>query len=306
MSKGVFWVFMSLSYIVLSGCAQNVCKLKPGQGLIAEGAELQEISTGFIFTEGPAADAEGNVYFTDQPDNRIMVYKTDGTLEVFMKPSGRANGLYFDKDGYLLACADDKSELWKINVETQEHTVIASQYDGQRLNSTNDVWVRPDGGIYFSDPYYQRPWWDHQQPTQDGQHVYYLSPDYQTLIRVTEHLVQPNGLIGTPDGKVLYISDIKDKKTYQYDILLDGTLANETIFCRMGSDGMTIDHCGNVYLTNQKGVTVFNPAGEQIEQIPTPQGWTANVTFGGPNRKMLFITASKGIYTLQMKVSGAQ
>jgi gluconolactonase len=303
MTKSILFLSGLVLVCLQSGCHRSCCL--PDAGLIAEGATLQEISTEFKFTEGPAADEAGNVYFTDQPNDRIMVYTIDGRLETFMQPAGRANGLYFHPDGSLLACADQKSELWKINTKTKEHIVLASTYNGRRLNSTNDAWVRPDGGIYFTDPYYQRPWWDHQAPTQDGEHVYFLSSDYKKLIRVTEDLVQPNGLIGSPDGKHLYVSDIKDKKVYRYRIGRDGTLADKTLFCRTNSDGMTIDCSGNVYVTNEKGVTVFNPAGVQIEQIQVPQGWTANVTFGGPDRKTLFITASSGIYTLQMNLCGA-
>ncbi len=304
MKKNTFCLSGLLLFCLLSSCHQPCCK--PSAGLIAEGATLQEISTEFKFTEGPAADAAGNVYFTDQPNDRILVYTIDGSLKTFMQPAGRANGLYFHPDGPLLACADEKSELWKIDVKTKEHVVLASTYASRRLNATNDVWLRPDGGIYFTDPYYQRPWWDHQSPTQDGEHVYFLSPDLKTLIRVTEDLLKPNGLIGTPDGKVLYVSDIQDKKIYRYRIARDGTLADKTLFCPQASDGMTIDCCGNVYVTNEKGVTVFNPDGRQIEQIRIPQSWTSNVTFGGPDRKTLFITAAKGLYTLRMNVGGAR
>lgn len=298
-------LLLCLLPVLAAGCSKpSCCALEPGQGLIADKAALKEISTEFSFTEGPATDAKGNIYFTDQPNDRIMIYTTDGKLKTFMRPAGRANGLYFDRDGYLLACADDKSELWKIDVKTKTHTVLASAYNGKRLNSCNDLWVRPDGGIYFSDPYYQRPWWTHQAPTQDSQQVYYLTPDYKTQARVTEDLTQPNGLIGTPDGKTLYVSDIKAGRIYRYAIGPDGTLAEKTLFCEMGSDGMTIDCLGNIYLTNTHGVTVFNPEGKQIEQIPVPQKWTANVTFGGPDRKTLFITAGPAIYTLQMALPG--
>ena len=129
--------------------------------------------------------------------------------------------------------------------------------------------------------------------------VQHLSPDYKKLIRVTEDLQQPNGIIGTPDGKKLYVADIKAGKTYVYDINLDGTLKNKKLFCSLGSDGMTIDCCGNIYLTGD-GVIVFNSKGKQIEHIKVPQNWTANVCFGGADRQTLFITASKGLYTLRM------
>lgn len=133
--------------------------------------------------------------------------------------------------------------------------------------------------------------------------VYYMTPDYKTVTRIADDLVQPKGIIGTADGKTLYIADIGARKTYVYDISRDGTLSNKRLFCEMGSDGMTIDEEGNVYLTG-KGVSVFNPAGEKIRQIDVAKNWTANVTFGGKDRKTLFITASDSVYTLQMRVAG--
>ena len=145
--------------------------------------------------------------------------------------------------------------------------------------------------------------WKRGPMEQDGQHVYYLAPDHKNLTRVTTDLKQPNGLIGTPDGKVLYVADIGARKTYRYNIQPDGTLSEKKLFCEMGSDGMTIDNEGNIYLTG-KGVTVFDPAGNKIEQISIPENWTANVCFGGKDRQTLFITASKSIYGLKMRVKG--
>ena len=303
------FVIVSISAIAaLSGCASQIrCPDIVGdEGVIAKGAELKEVSAEFVFTEGPATDAGGKIYFTDQPNDRIMIYTTDGTLETFMQPAGRSNGLYFDNDGYLLACADENSELWKIDVKTQTHEVLAHKYKGVRPNSTNDLWVRPDGNIYFTDPFYKRQWWTHDKLTQDGEHVYFLNPKTGKLVRVLDDLTQPNGLIGTPDGKTLYISDIRASKIYQYDIQKDGSLTNRKLFCEMGSDGMTLDCCGNVYITNTLGVVVFNKQGQQIEQIKTPARWTANVTFGGTDNQTLFIAAGKGVYTLQMNVCGAK
>ena len=294
--------------LLVTGCGSEMCCSADAaaDGIIAKGAKLREISTEFEFTEGPIADKAGNVYFTDQPNDQIMIYTTDGELKTFMKPAGRANGLYFDNDWNLLACADENSELWKIDIKTKQHEVLAHKYNGVRLNSTNDLWVRPDGNLYFSDPFYKRSWWEHDKPTQDGEHVYYLDVKSGKLTRVTDDLAQPNGLIGTPDGKILYVSDIRSGKIYKYDIQKDGTLANKQLFCNMGSDGMTIDCCGNVYLSNGNGIVVFDPAGKQIENIKTPASWTANVTFGGKDRKTLFITAQKGIYTIQMNVCGGR
>ena len=138
---------------------------------------------------------------------------------------------------------------------------------------------------------------------QSGEHVYFVSADRQTVKRAADDFKQPNGLIGTPDGKTLYVSDIGGRKTYAYDIRQDGALANKRLFCEQGSDGMTTDNRGNVYLTG-KGVTVFDRGGKKIEQIDIPEPWTANVSFGGKGQRTLFITASKCVYTLRMKVKG--
>jgi len=279
---------------------------KPGQrtGIIAEGAKLVKLAGGFKFTEGPAADAEGNVFFTDQPNNRIYKWSVRGKLSVFHDSPGRANGLYFDRKGNLVACADLDNQLWLIDKQGN-HRVLVRDYNGKRLNGPNDAWVDPKGGIYFTDPFYKRPYWNRGPMEQDGQHVYYLKPGYRELIRVTDDLVQPNGIVGTPDGRLLYVADIGARRTYVYRPNPDGTLSDKKLFCSMGSDGMTIDELGNVYLTG-RGVTVFNPAGEKIEHIPIDAGWTANVCFGGKDCRTLFITAKESLFALRMRVRGAR
>jgi gluconolactonase len=273
------------------------------KSIIAAGAKVKLLADGFLFTEGPAVDAKGNVFFTDQPNDRIMKWSVDNKLSVFMKPAGRSNGLFFDKKGNLIACADENNQLWSIDPKGK-FTILIQEHQGKLLNAPNDLWIHPKtGGIYFTDPFYKRKYWQRGPKEQDGEHVYYLSPDRKKLIRVATDLVQPNGIIGTPDGKILYVADIRAKKTYAYTIKKDGTLANKKLFCKLGSDGMTIDNEGNVYLTG-KGVTVFNPKGQQIEHIPINEGWTANVTFGGKDRHTLFITAMDSLYGLQMRVKG--
>jgi gluconolactonase len=273
--------------------------------IVAPGAEIKLLSGEFSFTEGPIADAAGNVYFTDQPNDRIMVWTVDGKLETFMKPAGRSNGMFFDRKGNLIACADEKNELWSIDIKTKKATVLVKDYQGKLLNGPNDVWVRPDFGLYFTDPFYKRDYWKRGAMEQDVQAVYYLTPDRKTLTRVAADLAQPNGIIGTPDGKKLFVADIKAGKTYSYDIQPDGSLKNKALFCSLGSDGMTIDTQGNVYLTG-KGVTVFDKTGKQILNIPVPENWTANVCFGGKDLKTLFITASKGLYAIAMQTQGVK
>jgi gluconolactonase len=269
--------------------------------IIASGASLQKLASDFSFTEGPASDSQGNVFFTDQPNDRILKWSTDGKLSTFMHPCGRANGLSFDRQGNLWACADEKNELWRIDAAGKA-TVILKGFDGKLLNGPNDVWIQPTGGLYFTDPYYKRDYWK-RGPKESPECVYHVSPDGQSVTRVTEDLKQPNGIIGTSDGKTLYVADIGAQQTFRYLIQPDGTLKGKRLFCSMGSDGMTIDEQGNVYLTG-KGVTVFDPAGKQIEHIDVDEPWTANVCFGGKDRRTLFITASKSFYSLQMRVKG--
>jgi gluconolactonase len=291
-----FYLIETLFFIFFSGSLN-------AQDILAEGAHLEKLSGGFSFTEGPASNAAGDVFFTDQPNDRIMKWSTDDILTTWMKPSGRSNGLSFDHQGNLWSCADEKNQLWKITPD-QKVEVVLGEYQGKLLNGPNDLWIAPDGGIYFSDPYYQRPWWDHQEMPQGCQCVYYLTPDHKNLTRIVDNLQQPNGIIGTPDGSKLYITDIGGRKTYSYSIRPDGSLVNRELFCEMGSDGMTIDDQGNLYLTNQ-GVFVFNRKGEQILHIDVPERWTANVCFGGEDMQSLFITASKGLYRMKLKVKGA-
>ena len=273
------------------------------QSIIAPGAKVEKLAEGFIFTEGPAVDKQGNVFFTDQPNDRIMKWSTDGKLSVFLEKTGRANGMYFDKKGNLLSCSDMENEIWSIN-KKGEHTVILTDYNGKKLNGPNDLWIRPDGGIYFTDPLYARNYWTRDpKRQQEGEYVFFLSPDRKKIIPVATDLEKPNGIIGTPDGKLLYVADIQAGKTYVYEIQKDGSLTNKKLFTNMGSDGMTIDNKGNIYLTGQ-GVTVFNRNGEKIEHIPVEAGWTGNVCFGGKDMKTLFITASKYLYGLRMNVKG--
>ena len=272
--------------------------------VVAPGATLEKLAGGFDFTEGPTCDAEGNLFFTDQPNDRILKWSAEGELSTFLQPAGRANGMCFDTRGHLIACADEKNALWSIAPDGKV-TVIVREYRGKLLNGPNDVWVRPDGALYFTDPFYDRPWWTHHAMAQDGQHVYFLSADRRQLVRVADDLQKPNGIIGTPDGNTLYVADIGAGKTYRYDIAPDGGLAGKTLAADQGSDGMTLDNEGNLYLTGN-GVLVFDKEGRQLDQIRVPdEHWTGNVCFGGKNRRTLFITASTGLYAIRMRVKGA-
>ena len=290
---------------VLVACAANAQSPTPsGKGVAAPGAKLTLLADTFKFTEGPASDKQGNVFFTDQPNNRIMEWSTDGKLSTFMSDAGRSNGMYFAFEK-LYSCADLNNQLWTIDPATRKIAVLVKDYDGKKLNGPNDVWVRPDGGIYITDPFYKRDYWTRGGMEQPGQYVYYLTPNHKKLSLVITDMKQPNGIVGTPDGKRLYVADIGDNKTYVYTIHRDGTLSDKKLFAEMGSDGMTIDDEGNLYLTG-KGVTVFNTQGEKIDYIPIDKPWTANITFGGKDDDTIFITASDSLYSLKTRVHGTR
>jgi len=266
-------------------------------------AKAQLISKQFKFTEGASVDKQGNVFFTDQPNNKIWEYDTKGQLSVFMDNAGRSNGTYFDKKGNLIACADEQDQLWSIDKKGKV-TVLVKDFGGHRLNGPNDVWVDNNGGIYFTDPYYQRDYWDRKKTDLDGEKVYYMPKGGVPFI-VEDQLRQPNGIVGTPDGKFLYVADIKANKTYKYSIGADGKLGDKQQLIAQGSDGMTLDEQGNIYLCG-RGVTVYDPTGKKIAHIDIPEPWTANICFGGKDRKLLFMTASTAIYTLPMNVKGVE
>lgn len=274
------------------------------EGIIAKGAQLEKLAGDFQFTEGPSAAPSGDIYFTDQPNDRILMWNNKNGLSVFMEPSGRSNGLAFDSKGNLWSCADENTEILKITPDKKTEKII-NTWNAKLFNGPNDLWIAPGGGIYFTDPYYKRSWWSHSEMPQEKQRVYYLKPDLKTLIIVDEELLQPNGIVGTPDGKMLFVADIRADKTWSYVINPDGTLSDKKLFCDLGSDGMTIDSKGNIYLTG-RGVTVFNSEGVRIGNIEVPEKWTANVCFGGKNLKSLYITASKGFYRIRLKVKGTR
>ncbi len=273
----------------------TVCTYCHADTLVADSATVIKLAGNFRFTEGPAADQAGNILFTDIPNNRIHAWSLDNKLSTYRENSGASNGLYFNRDGSLLACEGGGRRLVSI-APNGTLTVLADSYNGKTFNSLNDLWIAPNGRVYFTDPRYG----NRDNMEQDGEHVYSLSPDRKRVTRVINDMVRPNGLIGTPDGKILYVTDHGGRKTFSYRINKDGSLANKTLFAPEGSDGMTMDEQGNVYLTN-RAVRIYNPAGTLIETIKVPEG-PANVCFGGKDRNILFITARTSLYSVKMKV----
>jgi gluconolactonase len=262
------------------------------------------ISKQFSFTEGASVDKKGNVFFTDQPNNQLWEYSADGKLTLWMDSTSRSNGTYFDAKGNLISCADEHDQLISISPK-KKITVLVNDFQGHLLNGPNDVWVAPNGGMYITDPYYQRDYWTRKKPDLASQDVYYLPKGSNFPVVVAKDLQQPNGIVGSPDGKYLYVADIKANKTYKYTITSDGKLADKQLLFAQGSDGMTLDEKGNIYVTG-KGVTIFNPLGVQIAHIDINEPWIANLCFAGKHKDYLFITASKAIYILKMNVKGVE
>lgn len=279
------------------------CKSVNYSNMFYHDIKPQKISDKFGFTEGPSSDREGNVYFTDQPNDKIYFWdwKTNEIKE-FLNKTGRANGTHFDKDDNLITCSDDQGEIWKISKDKKVQ-ILLKGFEGRRLNGPNDVWGDSSEGMYFTDPLYKRDYWVNFKQETLHKSLYYRSKDGKVVKLDT--FTQPNGIAGSEKYKKLYVSDIDAGKTYVYDILDTGKLSEKKLFCEMGSDGMTLDKHGNLYLTG-KGVTVFNREGKKIYHIPIEEDWTSNVTFGGKHNDVLFITASKSVYILPTRVKGTK
>ncbi|MDE5416990.1 SMP-30/gluconolactonase/LRE family protein [Labilibaculum sp. DW002] len=288
-----------LIVFALVSCASSQSKKSEFKSLVS--SEIEKLAGDFIFTEGPAVDAKGNVYFTDLRAHLILIWTLDNKLDTFRINSGRANGLYFDKDENLLVCEGEKGQITSTSPEGV-YLPLATAYEGKRFNQPNDLWPDGKGGIYFTDPKYGG---GENELSQDGMHVYYIRPDRKSVIRVCDDLVKPNGVLGTPNGKILYVTDAKAGKTYKYDIKKDGLLANKALFVEFACDGMTIDKEGNVYLTTsgKQAVDIFSPSGELLESISVPEK-PSNLCFGGKNRNQLFITARTSIYRVKLDTKG--
>ncbi len=292
---------MKTKYIILISLiltSSTGCKTTPGtpQTVVAPAAVIQ-LATGYKFTEGPADDGHGSLYFTDIPNNKIIKYSGPTDISTYTDKSGGANGLYFDTDGNLLVCQGGSRQVISID-SANNVTILAEKYNGKKLNSPNDLWLDPKGGIYFTDPRYG----GRLNLDQDGEHVYYITPDRKSVIRVIDDMVRPNGIIGTPDGKRLYVADLGSGITLSYRVKRDGTLTGKTLFAAQGSDGMTMDERGNVYLTSDK-VNIYNIKGVLIDSIIVPER-PSNVTFGGPDNKTLYITARTSLYSIRMANTG--
>lgn len=307
LSKFTMKLIAAGSVLFASACGQTKAGAEtadPLSALIAPGAEVVKLAGDFGFLEGPEADAEGNIYFTDIPNNKIHIWTTDGELKLFRDNSGGANGLYFDQYENLFICEGVNRQVTMIDKDGNK-AVIADRYDGKRFNSPNDLWIDPKGGIYFTDPRYG----SHDGRELDGFWVFYITPDRQNVIKVIDDLEKPNGVLGSPDGKRLYVADRSGNANWTYDINADGTLSNKQFFSEEGSDGMTMDSRGNIYISSPRNepdyaVSIYSPEGEKLGEIITPEK-PGNMHFGGKDGRTLFIPARTSLYAIDMLVEGA-
>ena len=278
--------------------------------LVDSGAQVEQIGTGCVFTEGPIWDAEGDfLVFSDIPDNQMKKWTPDSGITTFRQPSGKSNGLTYDKQKRLIACEHANRRVSRTESDGTV-TTIASHYEEKKLNSPNDVVVKSDGSIYFTDPPYGLTAMYGEEGGQelDFQGVYRLSEDGQELTLLVDDFDRPNGLCFSPDESVLYVDDTARMHVRAFDVQSDGTLANGRIFAEEEGengvpDGMKVDQQGNVYLTGPGGIWVFDPVGTHLGVIQVPEV-TANLGWGEDDWKTLFITATTSIYRIQLKVSG--
>jgi len=265
----------------------------PATTLASAEPVIEKLATGFRFTEGPALSPDGEFYFTDIPNQRIHVWSDSKGLRTFRDDSGHANGLMFDADGTLFLCEGGTRVLSMIAPDGTR-SILAESYEGGRLNSPNDLWIDPNGGIYFTDPRYGK----RDDLEQDGEHVYYLTPKRDQVIRVIDDMVRPNGLVGTPDGTTLFVADLGAKQTFRYTIAADGTLSDKSLFAEQGSDGMSMDAEGNLYLTFAS-VDVFSPDGTLLRRIELPER-PANVIVIKNDPLTLVATARTSLYRITL------
>jgi gluconolactonase len=338
-NRKLFVPILFLAIILVLSIAGSSFSAGKTSGLVAPGATIKKVS-GFTATEGPATDSDGNVWFTEVFASRIQKWTwKDGKTTLYRENTGTANGMMFDSKGNLVICEMGNGRITRDDLKGKV-TVIADSLNGKKMRGPNDLWIDPKGGIYFSHtamggsmpgggmpggappaggpsgggaPAGAQPAGAPGSGAPGGGMpgggdtsdlgIVYISPDGKKVTLVTNDITSPNGLIGTPDGKILYVGD--RGKVFSYKINSDGALSDKRVFCEKGTDGMAMDEKNNVYLTADKSILIYSPAGELLEEIVTPDG-CSNVEFCGRVRQTLFFTYHENIYTLEMTVKGCQ
>lgn len=275
----------------------------PGVGPV--GAVKKHDGT-YKFTEGPAADGDGNVFFSDIPNKAIHKIDAAGKVTVFRPDSNSANGLMVNAKGEVVAC-EMEGAIVALSGDGKERRVIADKYDGKRFNAPNDLVLDRAGGVYFTDPGFRAP-----TPLPQGKTCVYYADAAGKVTRLVDDLPNPNGVLLSPDEKTLYVLPTGQKQMMAYPVEAPGKLGKGRVFCELeqakaggnaGGDGGTVDAKGNVYVTSATGLQVFDPAGKALGTIRFPEQ-PSNATFGGKDLKTLYVTARTSVYSCPMSVAG--
>jgi gluconolactonase len=292
----------ALGVLAIAGSAVAVEAI-PG---IGPTGEVKKVHGNLMFTEGPAFDEQGNLYFSDVAGNKLYHVDAKGELSVLLDPSNHTNGLMIDGAGNIVACEMD-GRLIQVNPKSKEVKSLADGYEGKRFNAPNDLVIDKAGGIYFTDPHFRAP-----MPLPQGVRAfYYRAPDGK-VTRLGTVEAAPNGIILSPDEKTLYVIPSLSADMLAYPVEAPGKLGASRVFCSLkqaegqmgrGGDGLTIDTKGNLYITSALGIQVFDSAGKHLGTIAFPEQ-PANCTFGGSDNKTLFVTARTGLYSVPMEATG--
>jgi gluconolactonase len=273
---------------------------------IGPAGEIRKLVADLKFTEGPADDGQGNLYFSDIPADRVYKVDSSGKASVFLEPSHHTNGLMINAAGNIVACEMD-GRIVEIDVKTKDVKALAPEYNGKRFNAPNDLVLDSHGGVYFTDPRFRAP-----EPWPQEKEAWYYSDAKGRVTRLGDNLPAPNGVILSPDEKTLYVIPSMQKQMMAYPVIGPGKLGEGKVFCELqqkddkgnaGGDGLTVDSKGNLYITSGLGLQVFSPEGKHLGNIPFPEQ-PANCTFGGKDGKTLFVTARTSVYAVEMEATG--
>jgi len=269
--------------------------------LIAPGATPEVLGTSYGFSEGPAADAQGNIYFSDGRNDSIHYYEIGRPVVPFLTDSTDANGMIFSATGELLVCEGAAHRIVAIDVATREKRILCDSFEGLPFNEPNDLAVDREGGIYFSDPNYSH----HGQETIRKEDAYYRAAN-GTIRRVSDTCTKPNGVLLSADGATLYLADSRGPRIYRYDVVGPGDITNERVWIENmpgNPDGLTLDERGNLYVgMNRAGLAVYNIEGNPIGRREDIH--VSNLCFGGPDFRTLFMTCADRFIGLSMHVTG--
>jgi gluconolactonase len=301
--RPVVFVALFLSFASTVPAADKEGGSIPGIG--PKGA-VTKVQGDFKFTEGPAADAKGNIIFSDIPANRQYRLEPDGKASIFREPSNHTNGSMFNSEGELVCCEMD-GQIVAVSPDGKQTRPIAAMYEGKRFNAPNDLVIDSSDGVYFTDPHFLAP-----EPLPQGVTAVYYAGGGGLVKRLIDDLKAPNGVILSTDEKTLYVVPSMQEEVMAYTIESPGKIGKGKVLCRLkqpegqqgrGGDGLTIDTKGNLYIATGLGLQVFDKDGKHLGIIQVPEG-PANVTFGGPDFKTLYITARTSLYKADMEATG--